>query len=437
MRKLPRGSIVWALYDFANTGYAMVALALIFPRLYKTFWGSGLTADKQTFFFNMTVAAASLLVAVLAPLLGNIAELGGIRKKLLLRFATLGIVACGSLHFVGEGDFLIASAIYILGTVSFYSANIFFDSMLADVSTPRNRHFISGLAFSFGYSAGFLILLTAAILLARSESLGFASPIDVSRFLFLFAAAWWALFTLPLVWKFKDERRTNPYGVWQTGLLGIRATWATFKEILGQHQILWFLLAYLFYIDGVNTIITTASNYGSTLGFTEGEIITAFFCVQIAGVPCAVLIGLIAQKTGAKSMLLCAIATYLVVTFYGAFLSTTPRIIFGYAVPDIYILALMIGMVQGGVQALSRSFFTSLIPEGKTVAYFGFYSMIGKSAAILGPMIMGSAALLFYNPDNPTLSTRIGMGSVAILFVIGGLCLLKVKGKGNGLVVER
>lgn len=428
MRKLPQGSLAWALYDFANTGYSMIALALIFPRLYKTFWGGELAADKQTFFFNMTVAIASILVAVLAPLLGSIAELGGIRKKLLLRFAFLGILACGAMYLVQKGDFVLASCIYIVGTVSFYSANIFFDSMLVDVSTPKNRHFISGLGFSFGYSAGFLILLVASILLANAELLGFSSKVDVSRFLFLFAAVWWAVFTLPLIWGFKEDPKANPYGIWKTGWLGVKNTWATLLEILGQRQILWFLLAYLFYIDGVNTIITTASNYGSTLGFSEGEIITAFFCVQVAGVPCAMLIGLLAQKVGAKRMLLVAIAIYLVVTFYGAFLSTTPRMLFGYAVPDIYFLALMIGMVQGGIQALSRSFFSGLILEGKNVAYFGFYSMIGKSAAILGPIVMGTAALLFYDPENPILSTRIGMGSVSLLFLIGGICLLKVKG---------
>ena len=423
MRKLPKGALAWALYDWANTGYAMIGLALIFPRLYKTYWGNNLSDADQTTWFTLTVGVASFCVFILAPILGSLAELGGIRKKLLLRFATIGIVACAGLYLIGEGNYVAASLVYIAGTVCFYSGNIFFDSMLDRVSTVKNRHTISGLGFSFGYAAGFLILVLILVTTKFYESFGFANAKDAMRFLFILAAAWWAVFTIPLVLRFHEEPKHNPHSLLRTAGLGLREAWVTLKDIIRQRNILWFLIAYQCYIDGVNTIITTAANYGSTIGFAEEQIFIAFFCVQIAGVPCALLFGLIGQKIGPRKMIFAAIVVYLAVSFYGAFITTEPVHLFGFSFSQMYVLAIMIGMCQGGIQALSRSYFLSIVPAKKTVAYFGFYSMIGKSAAILGPALMGLSAWFFNNPEHPVLSTRIGMGAISILFFLGAIFL--------------
>lgn len=242
---------------------------------------------------------------------------------------------------------------------------------------------------------------------------------------------------LPLVFCLREPPRPDRPPFWGMARRGAVETWHTLVEIVGQRHILWFLLAYLFYIDGVNTIITTASNYGSTIGFSSGEIIKAFFIVQIAGVPCAVLFGLLGQRFGPRRLIFVAIMIYMGVTAFGATISPEPYHVFGMEISSMYVLAAMIGTVQGGVQALSRSYFTSLIPPGKNVAYFGFYSMIGKSAAILGPLLMGLTALLFNRVDDPLFSTRLGLGSVALLFIAGALCLLKAKpvdepGAGDG-----
>ncbi|MGE9292413.1 MAG: MFS transporter [Puniceicoccales bacterium] len=419
MKRLPKGALSWALYDWANTGYAMIGLALIFPRLYKTYWGSGLSDADQTFWFTLTVGVASFCVFVLAPILGSVAELGGIRKKLLLRFATVGMVACAGMYLIGEGDYVLATLVYLVGTVCFYSGNIFFDSMLDRVSNVENRHTISGLGFSFGYAAGFAILLMIFGVTTFYEKLGFSNVVDASRFLFVLAALWWAVFTLPLALRFREERKHNPHNLKRTAALGLKEAWATLKDIIRNRNILWFLIAYQCYIDGVNTIITTAANYGSTIGFTQNQIYAAFFLVQIAGVPCALLFGVLGQRIGPRKMIFVAILIYLGVSFFGAFIDTTPMVIFGFNVSEIYILAVLIGMCQGGIQALSRSYFLSLVPPDKAVAYFGFYSMIGKSAAILGPMLMALSALIFNNPEHPVLSTRIGMGMISILFFLG------------------
>lgn len=404
-------TISWAFYDWANTGYAMVVLALIFPRLYKSYYGSALSDGDQTYWFGKTVAIASLLVAIAAPFLGSIGELGGLRKRLLLTFCSIGVLATAACYFVAEGEYGIASLIYIVGTVSFYSSNIFFDSMLSTVSTPNKRHFVSGLGFSFGYTAGFVLL---AITLLVTKVMGADAQV-----MFLIAAAWWALFTIPLALNLKEQPKADRPPVFQMAAEGIHDTIKTFREILGIKPILWFLAAYLFYIDGVNTIIMMASNYGTTIGFDEEQIIQAFFIVQIFGVPCAILFGWAGGKVGPRRMMFLAIILYMGVTAYGAFLDTTPIEVFGYKISEMFVLAALIGMVQGGIQALSRSYFTTLIPVGREVSFFGFYSMIGKSAAVMGPWLMGSVAAWFDRPDDPTYSTRLGMGSVAILFVIG------------------
>lgn len=402
-------TISWAFYDWANTGYAMIVLALIFPRLYNSLYAADLSDGEQTYWFGRTVAVASALVAIAAPFLGSIGELGGIRKRLLLGFCAMGVVATAGCYFVAEGQYELASFIYIIGTVSFYSSNIFFDSMLATVSTPEKRHFVSGLGFSFGYAAGFMLLVVTLLVTKKADA----------QVMFLIAAAWWTVFTIPLAVILKESPKPNRPSIGKMVVHGLQDTWSTFKEICGIKPILWFLAAYLFYIDGVNTIIMMASNYGTTIGFTDDQIIQAFFIVQVFGVPCAILFGWAGGKVGPRKMMFVAILLYIGVTAYGAFLDTRPVSIFGREISEMFVLAALIGMVQGGIQALSRSYFNSLIPVGREVSFFGFYSMIGKSAAVMGPWLMGSVAQWFNDPANPTWSTRLGMGSVAILFVIG------------------
>lgn len=433
-------TISWAFYDWANTGYAMIGLALIFPRFYKSFWGAELPPGQQTFYFGLTVSVASLLVALLSPFLGSLAELAGSRKRWLLRFAFVGIVACGLLSLVEAGYWWLASVIHIVGMVSFYSSNIFFDSMLDVVATRKNRNLVSGLGFSFGYTAGFVLIIVIGVVNANPELIGAPDAITANRFLFLFASAWWGLFLMPLAFVFPEKLRDDRPAVRVMLISGLRGAWSTFREILGMPRVRWFLIAYLFYIDGLNTIITSASNLATTMGFEQSEIIAAFAVVQVTAIPCAVGFGLLAQRFGARTMLFVGMAIYIVVTLYGAFLRPRPafEVAVGswhFAVSEMMVLAMLIGLVQGGVQALSRSYFANLIPEERSVAFFGFYAMIGKSAAVLGPAIFGLSALMFDRSDDPVWSTRVGFGAISILFVIGAFFLTKVRG-GDDSPVE-
>lgn len=423
-------TVAWALYDFANTGYSMVGIALIFPRLYQSFWGTGLTPDAQTFWFGITVSAASIIVAILAPFLGALAGVTGRGKVYLLRFAALGILACASLYLVAEGNFLLASAIYILGTVAFYCGNIFFDALLPQVARPGKRHFVSALSFSFGYTAGFFILLATAWLTANPAALGLENTTHALRFLFVFAAVWWAVFTIPLALTLPSPPPTSSgVSFFAIAKSGLREAGATLKAIWQLPTVFWFLLAYLFYIDGVNTVIAVATNFASTLGIEQGAIFTAFFIVQLMGIPCALLFGWLGNRVGARRMLFLAIGIYFGVVSYAYQLSAAPVMIFGFEIREIYLLAALIGSVQGGIQALSRSYFVSIVPADKATAFFGFYSMIGKSAAVLGPALIALTAWLAADPEAPEKSTRLGMASLALLFAVGAVCLIKARPK--------
>ncbi len=415
-----RKALGWAIYDWANMGYALVVLASFYPIFYESYWASGLSPGEQTFWFGMTVSVASLMVAVLAPFLGSIAWLGGIRKKLLLRFAAVGMIACGGLFFVAEGSYLLASGIYIIGTVCFYCANIFFDALLPDVSTRRNRHVISGLGFTCGYCASTILLIIYLWVLKNHAILGIPNLVWVFKFIFLSAAVWWAVFTLPLACLIEETPRTDYPGHLRAIREGAREAWRTLLEIIRIKPVMWFLLAYLFYIDGVNTVITMSINYAKGIGFKDAQLLTALLVVQVFGVPFAVLFGWLGQKFGARQMIFFAILCYIGVTCYGTFLNLEPVQVGPLVISEIYILAAMIGMVQGGVQALSRSYFANIVPAEKSTAFFGFYSMIGKSAAVLGPMLMACVSLL---TDQP----RFGIAAVSLLFIIGALLLTRVR----------
>ncbi len=428
LKKIPLKQVVaWAFYDWANTGYAMIGLALILPQLYESYFAEGLTPAQTSTWFGVTIALGSVSVAVLAPFLGSIAELSGARKRMLLGLASVGMLACASLYLIGEGQYLLASAVHVLGMTCFYSSNIFFDSMLDIVSTRERRNLVSGIGFSFGYVAGLLLIVITAVVNNDPGLLGQESRLDANRALFVLAAVWWAVFSIPLALAVKDTRPAARQKLKHKLAQGARATWQTQKQILKNRPVWLFLVAYLFYIDGLNTVITQAAFIARTMGFAEGQVIIAFACVQISAIPFSILFGLLAQRFGARTMLLIGMGIYFGVTLYGAQLSTAPLFAIGdFQFYEMYVLALLIGSVQGGIQALSRAYFANIIPPDKTVAFFGFYSMIGKSAAILGPAIFALCALLFNDPDRPVFSTRVGFAAIGILFVLGGIFLWRV-----------
>lgn len=403
----------WALYDWANTAFAMAA-ALMFGPIFKAVWcrDAGLPPGDINLYYNLTLSAASLLVAVCAPILAGSAESGGLRMPLLRFFALAGALLTAALGFVPAGAWGLASLVYVLAAMCFYSGNIFFDSLLVAVAAPAHRHTASGLAFSFGYAAGFVILV----------ALGFAGGAVTPPWFFGLSGVWWALFAIPLLLHREPPVAKRTFvGMAASGLAEAKRT---FLDIWAIRPLRRFLLAYIFYIDGVSTVVATAAYLGAAIGFSTGDVMKAFLIVQIFGVPCALGFGKLAEKVGPRRLIAVALVIYLGVTAYGALLRPGDLTLCGVAVSPFWILAGLVGMVQGGVQALSRSYYASLVPEGRETAFFGFYSMIGKCATVFGPLLSAAACAVVVRfvpaaSGDLALLARTGFASLAVLFLLG------------------
>lgn len=415
-RAFTPAALRWSLYDFANTAFSMAVLALVFPRLYKGLWANGLSPEHEHMAFNLTLSLSSLLVAVFAPILAGAAEAGGLRLRLLRRFAILGAVATAALGFVPAGCWWGASLVYIAGAVCFFCGNIFYDAMLTEVAAPEDRHTVSGTAFSFGYVAGVIML----VLLGATSDL-FTSASQSAAWIFGFAGVWWFVFAMPLLTRHADKATLHaPMSPVALAKVGVAEAWRTLKEIWADKPMRRFILAYIFYIDGVSTVVATAAHLGESVGFTQAEVLKAFFVVQMFGVPCALLFGWLGSKVGPRVMIAIALVVYLFVTAYGAHLAPGDVRFAGLTLTPMLLIAAMVGMVQGGVQALSRSYFASMIPVGRETAFFGFYSMIGKCSTVLGPVIAWMAGELFVaDKTDAAALARAGFASLSSLFVIG------------------
>ena len=332
----------------------------------------------------------------------------------------MGAVSTALMVLPGEGQWKWASLAFIFGTIGFYGGNLFYDSLLVEVSDRENAHWVSSLGFSLGYLGSVLLFIVNIIIIQKAEALGPEKHIAATRLAFLCAAAWWMLFTIPLLLKVKEPKKGRPPPFRQAVGASFSKLARTLREIIKMRALLWFLIAYWFYIDGVNTIITMSVNYGKTIGFETGDLLKTLILIQVVGVPFALLFGWLGQKFGPTKLLHTGILIYLGVTAYGSILDIEPANLFGFKISKIYILGFLIGSVQGGLQALSRSYFVSMIPRERAAEFFGFYNMIGKSAALLGPIVMGTAAKLSGEP-------RLGILAVSTLFLAGAVCLLKVK----------
>lgn len=418
------GAARWAVYDVGHTAFSMIVLAVMFPILFNRFWSAGVPAPSdKTLRYSLTLVAASVLVALLSPMLAVFAQRGGVRMKFFRVLAGTGVVGMTALAFVDEGCWQAASAIYILAAVGFFGANLFYDSLLIDVAAPEKRHFVSGVSFSLGYLGGVLLLGAIVVWTQFYGALGFSERPD-TRLLFALGAAWWLAFALPLLFRKERPRGAGtPGGARGNAFGSLRETCVAFWR---ERRVRCFMLAYFCYIDGVHTIITSAVRYGNALGFSENDLFGALFVVQIFGVPCAVIFGALGKIFGARPVLFAALAVYVGVSLYGAMMPAGTLDFFGFEISPMFVLAALIGMVQGGVQALSRSFFATLVPAGREVSFFGFYCMIGRCSTILGPLLIALVAATLPAGEDGLFSTRAGIASVALLFIAGAFLLSRV-----------
>jgi UMF1 family MFS transporter len=400
----------WSLYDWANSAFATTVIAGFFPIFFSSYWSTANTAQQSTFYLGMANSLEAVLVALLAPILGSIADRGSYKKRFLIFFTFLGCVMTGGLWFVQAGMWPVAVMFYILATVGFSGSLIFYDALLPAVASPQKIDFVSSLGYGLGYIGGGLLFLVNVLMYLNPSWFGFADATVAIKAAFVSVAIWWAVFTIPLVVFVKEPRYAT--GVKSTHPIkdGIRQFIITFKAIRDLKVVGIFLLAYWFYIDGVDTIIRMAVDYGSAIGFPASSLIVALLITQFIAFPAAILYNLLGKRIGIKQALLVAIGAYCLIAVLGYFMSELWH---------FYALACTIGLFQGGIQALSRSYYTRLIPIEFSAEFFGFFNMLGKFAAIIGPALIGIVTL-------STGSNRLGILSIVVLFVMGGILLTRV-----------
>ena len=400
----------WSVYDWANSAFSTTVMAGFFPIFFEKYWSNPDDVIQSTYQLGWANSLASIVVAALAPFLGAIADRGSAKKKFLIFFCYMGVVMTGGLYMVGQGQWQMAVMVYIAASVGFMGANIFYDSLLPSVAPKEKMNYVSSLGFAIGYIGGGLLFLINVLMYLHPQWFGIADATTAIKLSFLSVAVWWGVFTIPLLLFVPEPQISDSLPLVRAISAGYRQLRITFTQIRQLKVIGMFLLAYWLYIDGVDTIIRMSVKMGSSLGFEAGDLITALLMVQFIAFPAALGYNWFASKIGTKKAVLIAIGGYSVVTLLAYFMTVKLH---------FYILAALIGLFQGGVQALSRSLFTRLVPRGKEAEFFGFYNMLGKFAAVIGPIMMGWVTLATGN-------VRLGILSILILFISGALLLQKV-----------
>jgi len=421
-REYGTGKVIsWALYDWGNSAFATVVMAGFFPVFFKQYWHVDQGVNESTFHLGLANAVASLAIVVLAPLLGAIADKGGARKKFLMFFAVMGVVMTGGLFFVAQGQWVLAMMLYIFATIGFMGGNVFYDALIMVVAPEEKVDFISALGYALGYLGGGILFTLNVAMTLQPRWFGMADAGQAIRISFIMVAVWWAVFSIPMLLFVREPRVSRSASTWEIIGGGYRQLIATMHEIRTLRFVLLFLGAYWCYIDGVDTIVRMAVDYGMSLGFQSNDLIVALLITQFVGFPAALVFGKLGERIGAKAAIFIGIGVYILVTLWASSIEV---------VREFYILAAIIGLVQGGVQSLSRSFYTRLIPAGKSAEFFGFYNMLGKFSAILGPLIVGWVSVVTGSP-------RYSILSVVVLFLAGAVILYFVnEEKGRMMATE-
>ena len=412
----------WCMYDWANSAFATTIMAVVLPTFFSSVAGSTLPSKVvATSYWGYATSISMVLVGLTAPILGALADHSGKKKLLLSRFAALGIVATALLVFVSTGDWLLAAILYILGHVGFSGSLIFCDSLLPHVAKPDEVDQVSTKGYALGYAGGGILLAVNLLWIMKPGWFGISSTEMASRLSFLSVAIWWAVFSIPLFKRVPEPPAVLEKGESQNLLRGaFQRLGHTFREIRKYKELLKFLVGFWLYNDGIGTIITMAAIYGAELEIGQTHLIGTILLVQFVGVPFAYLFGALAKKLGAKRSILIALGVYVFVSVFGFFVTKALH---------FWILGFVVGTVQGGSQALSRSLYSSMTPKAKTAEFFGFYDVSSKFAGIIGPT-------LFALVGQAAGSSRYAILALVPLFVIGGILLLSVKVQ-DGVAVAR
>ena len=399
----------WSMYDWANSAFATTIMAAVLPVYYSAIAEPVLTNTQSTAYWAYTNSIALLLIAVLSPILGAIADYRGRKKRYLTYFAFFGIAATALMFFITTGDWLLASILFILGNIGFAGANIFYDSLLPHIAQKDDIDQISTRGYAFGYLGGGLLLAInlAMIMFAPEELTGLMTRISLAS-----VAVWWLVFTIPLLRQvpepagkiLPDEERINPV---KAGFLRLRDT---FLEVTKYSELFKFLIAFWLYNDGIGTIIKMATIYGAEIGIDQNSLIGTLLMVQFVGIPFAFAFGWLAKKIGTKTSIYISLGVYTLISIGGYFMSTPLH---------FWLLGFSVALVQGGSQALSRSLYGRMVPKAQSAEFFSFYSVSGKFAGIFGPLVFGLVSQAMGN-------SRLGIVSLIVFFIAGSLLLTRV-----------
>ena len=391
----------WIFYDWANSAFSAIVAAIILPVFFKSMAeSSGVTAVNATAYWSYATSLGTLICAVLAPFLGTLGDFKGMKKKLFIVFMLLGVVSTFLLALTNSWQGLLL--FYVLGTLGFSGSCIYYDSFLLDVTDASRMDRVSSVGYGLGYIGGSTIPLVISLLLIQFGS-GFGVPtVLATKLSFILTAVWWLVFTIPMLRHVQQKHAIEPDRDMFAHTL--RNMKHTLSMIIRNRSILFFVIAYFFYIDGVGTIIHMATVFGSSCGLDSMDLMVVLLVVQIVAFPFAILYGRLADRFGSRKMILFGIATYIVVCMLGFNLKE---------MKDFLLLAVLVGTAQGGIQALSRSFYGKLVPAEQASEYFGFFDVFGKFSAVIGPALFGIVAQI-------TGVTNYGALAVMFMFILGG-----------------
>ena len=401
----------WAMYDWANSVF-MTIVILIFPIYFADVAAKGLPAAEASRRFAFATTVSMTLVALLSPFLGAAGDYAAAKKKFLAGFLTLGVVTTAGMALVGEGDWPLGATLFILANIGVTSSIVFYESLLPHICSDSEVDRVSSAGYALGYVGGGLSMAVAVLAIIKPAWLGLPDAGVATRLSFLFAAAWWALFSIPLFRQVPEPPALRAAHEQGQGLMKISVSRLaqTMREMKLYRQTLLFLIAFFIYNDGIGTIIRMASIYGREIGIGTNALIMALMLVQFVGIPFAFLFGVIADKIGAKRAIFLSLAVYLGIAVLGYYMKNAR---------DFFILAILVGTVQGGSQALSRSLFTTMVPKHKSSEFFAFFSVFEKFAGILGPAV-------FTLVIGATGSSRGAILSLILFFLAGGALLAMV-----------
>ncbi|WLR47645.1 MFS transporter [Halobacillus litoralis] len=397
----------WMLYDFANSAFATTIMAAVLPVFYYDVAAKGVQESLAASYWGYSQSIAVLIVAILAPILGAISDYSAAKKSFLMFFAYMGMIASILLAFVGEGDYIFASILLIVGTIGFSGANVFYDAFLPEVAKEEDIDRVSAAGFTLGYVGGGVLLAINLLMIMKYEWFGLPNTLIGTKLSFVSVGIWWFIFSIPLLKNIVEEKKTQQKRERSYVSIGFQRLRRTWKELRQFKQLLIFLLAFWLYNDGISTIIKMATIYGRDIGIDSTSLITALLITQFVGIPCTFFFGWLAGKITPKRALMISLSIYLVIVALGYFMTSALH---------FYILAVCVGFVQGGAQALSRSIFGRMVPGDRHAEFFGFYGISSKFAAIFGPFAFALVGQL-------TGSSRLGILSLVFFFIVGMILL--------------